>query len=119
MRFNLNLLSLLSLSLVIAGALIFVADYYSSPGLLIVQLLAIGLPIFVPFALLSGTTGGIRALGIVVVGAILAAGWGYVAYLDTRPYGGGGASLALLSGWTTSVIAALIASLFRVAEERK
>ena len=119
MRLSLNLLSLLSVSLVLAGALIIVAGYYSSPGLLVVQLLAIGLPIFVPLALLSGTTGGGRALGILIVGAILAAGWGYVAYLDTRPYVGGGASLALLAGWTASVVAALVASLFRVAEKRK
>lgn len=105
-------------SLVAALVLIFGIGYYESLELLLFQIPAMALPIFVPLALLASTERP-RAWGVTLVGAIIAVGWGYMAYVDSQPYQGGGASFAIFFGWAASLLAAVVATLVVIVTTRR
>lgn len=97
--------------LVLAAVVITVAGYYARPSQLINQIALIAGPSLLPFAILE--TGGARGRGVwCVFAALLVIAWGYVAYVDSRPYQGGGASFAVFAGWLGSAFACLMAVLF-------
>lgn len=97
-----------------AVLLILVADYYENAGMVPMQLLLIAGPVMVPFVPLAWA-GHWRRIGTVVAGAMVALGWAYVGYADTRPDTGGGASLAMVVGWAASAVALLTGIAFRLA----
>ena len=97
-------------ALLTAAAVIAGAGYYESLGLLIMQIVFIAGPTFVPLAILS-RRGAVLTASRVALALFITAGWAYVVYVDTRPYTGGGASFALLLGWFTCFIAGIIATI--------
>lgn len=100
-------------SIILAIAVIFLAGYYESPGLLMMQLAIIGIPTAVPFIILSAMPGQ-RLFPAIVCWTILVAGWGYVVHLDTQPYQGGGASLAPVLGIFACGGACLVAAVLLI-----
>ena len=95
-------------ALLTAAAVILLAGYYETPGLLIAQIAFIAAPTFIPLALLR-KGGRVMTASWIGVALMMSAGWGYVVYLDTRPYTGGGASFAMLVGWAACCVAGVIA----------
>ena len=104
-------------AILVAVAVIIMAGYYESPQLLIFQLVMIAGPTFAAFLPLPKV---VRTAVIywLAIAALLIAGWGYVVYIDTRPYLGGGASFALLFGWFTCVIGIVLAATIHVLHRR-
>lgn len=96
-------------ALLTAAAVIVGAGYYESPLLLLMQVVFIAGPTFVPLAILSRRGAGLTA-SRVALALFITAGWAYVVYVDTRPYTGGGASFALLVGWFTCFVAGFLAA---------
>ena len=99
-------------ALTLSFVVVLLAGYYESPGLLPFQLLSIAGPTVLPLLILSGP-GRLALLGWLLAACLLAVGWSYVIYIDTRPYEGGGASFALLAGWFTCFVAFAFAALVR------
>ena len=102
---------------VVAVTVIALAGYYESPSLLIGQLILLAGPTFTAFLPLP-KVGRTAVISWLVISALLIAGWGYVVYIDTRPYQGGGASFALLFGWFTCVIGTVLAATIHVLHRR-
>lgn len=94
----------------LTAAVILFADYYESPEGLVMQIALIAGPSFLPFSALASGKDPPRWM-LAVVTAVIAAGWALVVYEDTRPYTGGGASMAVLFGWMTCIVAVLLALL--------
>ena len=97
-------------SIALAAIVIAVADYYESPGLLVAQVLLIAGPTVVPFLVLP-KEGFVGFASWLFIACLLVVGWSYVAYVDTRPYIGGGASFATLFGWFACFVALVLAAL--------
>jgi hypothetical protein len=95
-------------SLLVAATVIVLGGYYESPTLLLMQIVLIAGPTFLPFLALP-KEGRFVVACWVLIAAMLMAGWSYVVYVDTRPYTGGGASFAVLFGWFTCLVAVMIA----------
>ncbi len=95
------------------GAIMLAGDYYRGAELLPTQLAAIAVPIGLPL-LIAGQAVARRRSVWCGTAAILAVGWGYVVYSDTRPDMGGGPSFAVVAGWFASMIALIAALLFVV-----
>ena len=112
-----HLIASAAFAFLLAVTVIVMAGYYESPLLLIAQLLLIAGPTFAAFLPLP-RVGQTAIVSWLVIAAVLIAGWGYVVYIDTRPYQGGGASFALLFGWFTCVIGTLLASVVRLLHRR-
>ena len=116
-KISAHLLISAGFSLALAATVIAVAGYYESAGLLVAQVLFIAGPTVVPFLALPKK--GIVGLGSwVFTASLLVAGWSYVAYVDTRPYTGGGASFAVLFGWFTCFVAIILAALISLLQAR-
>ena len=109
---NRHLIASVAFAILVAVTVIVAAGYYESPLLLVTQLLFIAGPTLGAFLPLP-KLGRAAVIAWLVIAALLIAGWGYVVYVDTRPYKGGGASLALLFGWFTCMIATLLALAIR------
>ena len=96
-------------ALVLSASVILVAGYNESAGLLAFQILFIAGPTLAPF--LAAPKSGVVGISTwAVIAALLITGWSYVAYIDSRPYQGGGASLAPLLGWFTCFVAFIAAA---------
>ena len=97
-------------ALLLTTAVIVLAGYYESLGLLLMQILFIAGPTAVPLLILP-KRGWIALVSWLVIASLMTVGWSYVVYIDTRPYQGGGATFAVLLGWFTCLVAFLVASL--------
>ena len=104
-----SLLASAGFSLALAVTVIAAAGYYERPSLLPAQLLLIAVPSLLPLALLSMAKHH-RLVWIACV-ALIAGSWSYVVYVDTRPYTGGGASLACVIGWMGCAMALVFAAI--------
>jgi hypothetical protein len=104
-------------AVVLSVLVIVVADYYESRIALLFQILLIGGPTLAAFMVLP-KSGILGIIGWIVIASLVTAGWAHVAYIDTRPYTGGGASLAPLFGWFTCFVAFVIAALIRALDSR-
>lgn len=112
-----HLIASATFAILVAVTVVIVAGYYESPLLLIFQLLLIAGPTYVAFLPLP-KVGQRKVIYWLVIAALLIAGWGYVVYVDTRPYQGGGASFALLFGWFTCVVGTVLAATIHVLHRR-
>ena len=98
----------LAFAVLTAIAVVLLGGYYESPLLFVLQIAVVAGPTFLPLALLP-KCGWSALVGWAALALLMLGGWGYVVYLDTRPYAGGGASFAVLFGWFTCFIAGVIA----------
>lgn len=90
-------------------AVIALAGYYSTLSLLVSsQLPLIFLPTLVPFLVVAAQRLTSKA-ALAVVAAPMALGWAAVIVIDSRPYTGGGASMAVLLGWAACAVSVLLA----------
>ncbi|OWK31868.1 hypothetical protein [Sphingomonas mucosissima] len=99
-------------ALATAAAVIVIAGYYESAGLLVTQIALIAGPTLVPFLILRGRS---TRASWVVIALMTAAGWACTVYTDTRPYEGGGASFAVFFGWFGCLVASVVAVVARLA----
>lgn len=94
-------------ALVLSAVVIALAGYYDGLGLLPTQIVYIAGSSYVPFFAFAR----LRRTGLIewlFVGIALAITWGYVIYLDTRPYEGGGATMNPILGWFSSALISLV-----------
>lgn len=99
-------------ALATAAAVIVIAGYFESAGLLVTQIALIAGPTLVPFLIVRGRP---TRANWVVIALLTAAGWSWTIYTDTRPYEGGGASFAVLFGWFGCLVASVVAIVARRA----
>ncbi|MDP1028267.1 hypothetical protein Q5H91_13665 [Sphingomonas sp. KR1UV-12] len=88
--------------------------YYRNAATLPMQLAFIAGPIALPL-IVASLAPSRRTSVWSVTAAILAVGWVYVVYCDTRLDPGGGASFAVIVGWFAAVIALAVALLLTLA----
>ena len=107
----------ITFALALAEAVIWLAGYYEGPVLWLFQTLWLGGLTFAPFLFLP-RRGRLAVWGWFLTAIIVTAGWSLVVYADTRPYEGGGASLAGVFGFFACFVAGVIAAIISVIDRR-
>lgn len=107
----------ITFALILAATVIWLAGYYEGPIFWFWQMLFIGGQTFAPFLFLP-QRGRFAVRGWFLVAIIVTAGWSLVVYADTRPYEGGGASMAGILGMFACFVAGLIAAIISAIQRR-
>lgn len=103
------------LALFVATAVVGLTGSIGTLALLVSTLVPlIFLPTLLPFLVLAAQRQTPKA-AIAIVAAPLVLGWAYVIYVDSRPYVGGGASMAVMLGWAACALSTLFALLALLA----
>ena len=100
-------------TLVATLVVILIAGYSDSLMSLGAMMPMIAGPIMLPFLILTFRR-YTSLTAWIAIAASLTIGWGFVAYVDSRPYEGGGASFAILFGWFASALTILLAGIIAI-----
>ena len=92
------------------AVIVFAGFYYNLALLVLGQVPLIFLPTLLPFLVLAARS-PVSPVAVALVAAPLVLGWAYVIYVESQPYAGGGASMAVLMGWAACFVSTLLAAL--------